>query len=61
MHSSKHTHLKIKGLHQHIGSGILDTDTLWKAISVMLEVSMGFDNLSFINVGGGPRRAVQTR
>ncbi len=45
--------LKIKGLHQHIGSGILDTDTLWKAISVMLEVSMGFDNLSFINVGGG--------
>jgi len=45
--------LHIKGLHQHIGSGILDTDTLWKAINVMLESSLSFERLEFINVGGG--------
>lgn len=45
--------LKIRGLHQHIGSGILDADTLWKAISVMLSTSLQFDELHFINLGGG--------
>jgi len=50
---SKKYDLHIRGLHQHIGSGILDTDTLWKAISVMLNASLSFDRLEFINVGGG--------
>lgn len=45
--------LRIRGLHQHIGSGILDTETLWKAISVILDASRSFDTLDFINVGGG--------
>ncbi len=45
--------LKVRGLHQHIGSGILDADTLWKAISVMLSTSLLFDDLHFINLGGG--------
>jgi len=45
--------LRISGLHQHIGSGILDTRTLWKAISVMLETAIRFTDLRFINVGGG--------
>lgn len=45
--------LHIQGIHQHIGSGILDTDTLWRAISVILEISFQFNNLQFINVGGG--------
>lgn len=45
--------LRIAGLHQHIGSGIMSTETLWKAISVILEASESFKQLRFINVGGG--------
>jgi diaminopimelate decarboxylase len=45
--------LTIVGLHQHIGSGIMDTKTLWQAISVILDASSSFENLRFINVGGG--------
>lgn len=55
--------LHVRGLHQHIGSGILDTDTLWKAVNVMLNASLSFDKLDFINVGGGlgiPYRAGET-
>ena len=52
-HIASEFNLRISGLHQHIGSGILDTDTLWSAINVMLETSLQFENLDFINVGGG--------
>jgi len=55
--------LHIRGLHQHIGSGILDTDTLWKAINVMLHASQSFTRLEFINMGGGlgvPYKAQET-
>lgn len=45
--------LTIVGLHQHIGSGIMDTETLWQAISVILDASSSFKDLRFINVGGG--------
>jgi len=45
--------LTIVGLHQHIGSGIMDTETLWQAISVILQASTSFKDLRFINVGGG--------
>lgn len=45
--------LTIVGLHQHIGSGIMDTETLWQAISVILDASVSFKDLRFINVGGG--------
>ena len=45
--------LKIIGLHQHIGSGIMSTDTLWKAMSVLLEAAGSFPQLEFINFGGG--------
>ena len=45
--------LTILGLHQHIGSGIMDTETLWQAISVILDASVSFKDLRFINVGGG--------
>ena len=60
---SKKYDLHIQGLHQHIGSGILDTNTLWKAVSVMLNVSLSFERLEFINMGGGlgiPYRASET-
>ena len=54
IHRIANTHeLTIVGLHQHIGSGIMDTETLWKAISVILDASTSFEDLQFINVGGG--------
>jgi diaminopimelate decarboxylase len=45
--------LRIVGLHQHIGSGILETDILWRAISVLIDAAGAFPDLEFINVGGG--------
>lgn len=45
--------LSLVGLHQHIGSGILDTNILWCAISIMLDIALDFDSLQFINLGGG--------
>lgn len=45
--------LCIVGLHQHIGSGILDADLLWKAMQVLLETARTFADLRFINFGGG--------
>lgn len=45
--------LQIVGLHQHIGSGIMSTDTLWKAMTVLLEVAPSFPNVQFLNFGGG--------
>ncbi|MFT4605849.1 MAG: diaminopimelate decarboxylase [Rhodothermales bacterium] len=45
--------LQLVGLHQHIGSGIPDPATLWRAVSVMLDVASKCTNLSFVNLGGG--------
>jgi len=45
--------LRIVGLHQHIGSGILDTETLWSAAAVILDTARSVEHLRFINVGGG--------
>lgn len=45
--------LRLEGLHQHIGSGIRDTGTLWKAIEVLLEASGRFPKVEFLNLGGG--------
>lgn len=45
--------LRLVGLHQHIGSGILDTGTLWSAIRVLLEAVRQFPPVEFVNLGGG--------
>lgn len=45
--------LRLVGLHQHIGSGILDTKKLHEAMEVILETAVRFKNLRFLNVGGG--------
>ncbi len=45
--------LQIIGLHQHIGSGILETRIIWKAISVLLDAALNFPDLKFLNLGGG--------
>ena len=45
--------LRIVGLHQHIGSGILDGARLWAAIAVLLDAAAAFPDVRFLNVGGG--------
>ncbi len=45
--------LTITGIHQHIGSGILDAAQFWAAISVLLEQVKHFPDLTFVNLGGG--------
>lgn len=45
--------LRIVGLHQHIGSGILEADRLWQASRVLLEAAVHFPDVRFLNLGGG--------
>jgi diaminopimelate decarboxylase len=45
--------LAIRGVHQHIGSGILDPDTFIMAMRVLLDVARKFDDLDFVDFGGG--------
>ncbi len=45
--------LRIKGVHQHIGSGILDPEIFIKAMDVLLDTAKNFEGLSFIDFGGG--------
>ena len=46
-------HLSIVGIHQHIGSGILDAARFWEAISVLLDHADQFPDVRFVNLGGG--------
>lgn len=45
--------LKIKGIHQHIGSNILEEKTFLGAIDVLLKSAKEFPHLEFIDFGGG--------
>ncbi|MBN2324192.1 MAG: diaminopimelate decarboxylase [Spirochaetes bacterium] len=45
--------LRIRGVHQHIGSGILDAGTFIMAMRVLLDVAKRFDDLDFVDFGGG--------
>lgn len=45
--------LRVVGLHQHIGSGILEADVFEHAMRPLLEVAGRFDALQFLNFGGG--------
>ncbi len=45
--------LTIVGIHQHIGSGILDADQFWRALTVLLDHAGRFPDLTFVNCGGG--------
>ena len=45
--------LIISGLHQHVGSGILEVDRFVSAMEVMLEVAERFSGLRFVDFGGG--------
>jgi diaminopimelate decarboxylase len=44
---------RIDGLHQHIGSGILDVENLLRAVNVMLGAAEAAPDLRFCDFGGG--------
>ncbi|MBI2664161.1 diaminopimelate decarboxylase [Candidatus Woesearchaeota archaeon] len=45
--------LKVIGLHQHIGTAIMDSDTIVNGMEVLLAAAKNFKNLELINFGGG--------
>jgi len=45
--------LRIVGLHQHIGSGVLDADVFCEAIDVLLKAALDMPGLEFVDFGGG--------
>ncbi len=45
--------LKIKGIHSHIGSGILDQNVFMDAMNIVLEEAKSFKDLDIIDIGGG--------
>jgi len=54
---------KVVGLHAHIGSGIDHIEPLIESARRLLDVSSSFDNLRFLNFGGGisvPYRPAET-
>jgi diaminopimelate decarboxylase len=56
--------LAVTGIHQHIGSGILDPSLFVEAMDVLLEVARHFKDLTFVDFGGGigvPYREDQRR
>lgn len=50
---AKNCNLKIKGIHSHIGSGILDTKVFMEAMNIILDEAKYFENLDIIDIGGG--------
>ena len=49
----KNNGLKIDGFHIHLGSDILNMDSFKKSASVLFSVAKQFNDLKFINFGGG--------
>ncbi len=45
--------LRITGLHQHIGSNILDASIFLKAMAVLFETALNFPDLKNLDFGGG--------
>ena len=45
--------LTIIGIHQHIGSNVLDSKILLKGVEKLLKTAEKFDSLEFIDIGGG--------
>lgn len=45
--------LRVEGIHMHIGSGIRKAENMMNAMKRLLELSVHFPDLKFINFGGG--------
>ncbi len=49
----KQYHMHIKGVHMHTGSDILKVETFLKAAEVLFQIADKFEDLDFIDFGGG--------
>ena len=49
----KNTGTRIDGVHMHTGSDILDIDVFVRGAEVLFEIARNFDDLDFIDFGGG--------
>lgn len=45
--------LRLRGIHQHIGSGWLNLESPLKALGIILEIASQIKGLDFIDLGGG--------
>ena len=45
--------LSVTGVHAHIGSGILETDSFIRAMDIILATASRLDDLRFVDIGGG--------
>lgn len=52
-HIAREYHLHVRGIHQHIGSGILEPNLMLHGIKQLLEVASQFSDLECIDIGGG--------
>ena len=50
---SKETGVVIRGLHIHTGSDIKDVDVFVKGVELLFKLSERFENLEFLDLGGG--------
>lgn len=50
---TKKYNINLKGIHQHIGSNILEPEKFLLAVDVLLKVAKEIPNLDFIDFGGG--------
>ena len=49
----KSTGVKVKGLHMHTGSEIVDPDVFLRGVEILYELAEHFPNLEFIDLGSG--------
>ncbi|MFN3659907.1 MAG: diaminopimelate decarboxylase, partial [Brevinematales bacterium] len=52
-HIIEQSHLKLVGIHAHIGSGILEEKKFIELISLILSIAKLFPDLEFVDFGGG--------
>ena len=48
-----HYHLRVVGVHMHMGSGVLNPLLMLKGAASLLEVASHFDDIEFVDIGGG--------
>ncbi|MCB9226003.1 MAG: diaminopimelate decarboxylase [Chitinophagales bacterium] len=49
----EHTKLKVRGLHMHTGSDILDVDVFIRGAEILFDIAQDFPDLDFIDLGSG--------
>ena len=49
----KSTGIKVKGLHMHTGSEIMDTDVFLRGVDILYELAVHFPDIGFIDMGSG--------